>query len=993
RPSPSTAVCTTWGSGHFRTFDKKNYYINLNCTYELASDCMDFIKRFSIRFRRKGVHIELIDMRIFSTSITVQNGNISVNEEKYVLRKFYRRSCMIKHSELLIVLFLQIQLGCLHRNTTCGLCGDYNGYPDHNEMFGEGNLTFRFLHQMSTLLKAVAPLCNIENNIYQLQCQQDLFLCSVRGDRNCACNTLSEYSRQCSRTLQKVENWRNHTFCRSVACPGNMVYMECGSPCPASCSNPQFTCDSYCTYGCFCPSGTVLDDISSQVRCIPRSHCPCVLNGETFAAGEDKELPCSKCTCMMGQWKCKDLFCPGRCSVEGGSHVNTFDSKMYRFHGACTYVLVKVSFHLLHPVICGSQASHCEFLWFFIFIHSLIVFLFSDGIRIYRESSTHLQVHTNFGLQIQIQFCSPFQVHVYVDQTFCHTTHGLCGNFNGDSNDDFMSSMAISEATASLFADSWKVMANCRHSCDEDYEPCSLSELKYVFARTHCSILMNRFSIFRRCHHVVNPRDYYERCKYETCNYEKVNDFMCNSLGSYARACLLKGVILNGWREQVEGCSIHCFQNQIFSYNSRACHRTCVSLSHPDLECNSTDIPVDGCNCLENLYLDYDEKCVPEAECSCFLPNATAVLPHHQISLNGRICTCENGKLQCKDQIPEGRKDLFNSQCDGQEDNSGVACAPTCQTLATESQCVTTKCVPGCICPKEMVSDGHNGCVHANKCPCEFSGVSYQHQQQVEQNCQKCICLSGKWNCSTDGMCPSTCVVHGEGHITTFDGKYYGFDGNCEYTLVQHSVCGLCGNLNGNLGDEFRTRTNSIVSSTTDFGNSWKEDCLCADVEEHVHLCDKNPFRVAWARKTCSIIKSPVFKECHSMVNHNLFYENCVQDACGCELVGDCECLCEAVAVYAKICLDKGICIDWRKPDFCPVYCDYFNIHEQRNNRYEYIYKIKGDWHYQPCLCPWNLRSIENNMEGNSTVIATVSCSSSCLKWDKQVLFRLEGCD
>uniref|UniRef100_A0A4W3HLN8 Mucin-6-like n=1 Tax=Callorhinchus milii TaxID=7868 RepID=A0A4W3HLN8_CALMI len=46
------------------------------------------------------------------------------------------------------------------------------------------------------------------------------------------------------------------------------------------------------------------------------------------------------------------------------------------------------------------------------------------------------------------------------------------------------------------------------------------------------------------------------------------------------------------------------------------------------------------------------------------------------------------------------------------------------------------------------------------------------------------------------------------------------------------------------------------------------------------------------------------------------------------------------------------------------VYCDYFNIHEQRNNRYEYIYKIKGDWHYQPCLCPWNLRSIENNMEG-----------------------------
>lgn len=47
------------------------------------------------------------------------------------------------------------------------------------------------------------------------------------------------------------------------------------------------------------------------------------------------------------------------------------------------------------------------------------------------------------------------------------------------------------------------------------------------------------------------------------------------------------------------------------------------------------------------------------------------------------------------------------------------------------------------------------------------------------------ICFRGKWECTGDAKCPSTCVIHGEGHVTTFDGKQYVFDGSCEYTLVQ----------------------------------------------------------------------------------------------------------------------------------------------------------------------------------------------------------------
>lgn len=38
-------------------------------------------------------------------------------------------------------------------------------------------------------------------------------------------------------------------------CPANQVYQECGEVCTKTCSNPQHSCSSLCTFGCFCPHG------------------------------------------------------------------------------------------------------------------------------------------------------------------------------------------------------------------------------------------------------------------------------------------------------------------------------------------------------------------------------------------------------------------------------------------------------------------------------------------------------------------------------------------------------------------------------------------------------------------------------------------------------------------------------------------------------------------------------------------------------------------
>lgn len=53
---------------------------------------------------------------------------------------------------------------------------------------------------------------------------------------------------------------------------------------------------------------------------------------------------------------------------------------------------------------------------------------------------------------------------------------GLCGNFNGDTTDDFTTSMGMAEGTASLFVDSWRA-GNCPAALERETDPCSMSQL------------------------------------------------------------------------------------------------------------------------------------------------------------------------------------------------------------------------------------------------------------------------------------------------------------------------------------------------------------------------------------------------------------------------------------------------------------------------------------------------------------------------------------
>ncbi|XP_015417889.1 PREDICTED: mucin-6 [Myotis davidii] len=1026
-PAPSTAPgrgwCSTWGTGHFSTFDGHMYDFEGTCNYIFAAICKDASSpTFSVQLRRgPGGDISRVIVELGASVVTVQQGAISIKDVGSVRdqghgwgvgRGFRGRgngqgegSCcnglqitpfgqsvrlVAKQLELELVVMwgpgahLMVLVEDRHMGRMCGLCGNFDGEKT-NEFLNEDG-THLEPHKYAALQKLDDPneICTHE---------------AIPGPR----------------VLQAEHVWpRVHTALGQ--CPANQVYQECGEACVKTCSNPQHSCARFCTFGCFCP--------------------------------------------------------------EGGSFVTTFDARPYRFHGTCTYTLLQ-SPQLpdggsLMAAYDKSGYSHSETsLVALIYVSSQDKIVISQdelvtnhgdtkwlpyktgNITVFKQTSTHLQMATTFGLELVVQLQPVFQAYVTVGPQFRGQTRGLCGNFNGDTTDDFTTSME-------------------------------------VCAETHCAVLVNKGTVFERCHAVVNPKPFYRVGGARTWPGglrgrapwgQGVDGFphICAALGDYAHTCASRGILLWGWRSSVDNCTVPCTGNQTYSYDSRACGRTCFSLSDRAAECHPSAVPVEGCNTHKLILAG--QSTVVEGVIWCLLFQWAAELPWAAVDAPGYVVQ-RSGALDCEEPWPPlspphqppslqppARPPRHSSPAASPQGTSLGPCAPTCQMLATGTPCVPTKCEPGCVCAEGLYENASGQCVPPEECPCEFAGVSYPRGAELHTDCKACTCSRGKWVCQQSAHCSSTCTLYGEGHVVTFDGQRFVFEGSCEYILAtdgcgtndsrptfkiltenvvcgksgvtcsrairmflgglsivladrnytvsgtdpqvhfrvragslhlvldvtigssynltliwnkhmtvsikisrasQDALCGLCGNYNGNMKDDFETRSKYVASSELEFVNSWKESPLCGDARLALDPCSLTAFRRAWAERKCSIINSQTFAACHSLggcaagVYRLPYYEACVRDTCGCDTGGDCECLCDAVAAYAKACLDKGVCVDWRAPDFCPIYCDFYNSHTRAGDgQYQHTPETNCTWHYRPCLCPQQLQSLpDTNIEG-----------------------------
>ncbi|XP_054828890.1 mucin-5B-like isoform X1 [Eublepharis macularius] len=363
------------------------------------------------------------------------------------------------------------------------------------------------------------------------------------------------------------------------------------------------------------------------------------------------------------------------------------------------------------------------------------------------------------------------------------------------------------------------------------------------------------------------------------------------------------------------------------------CQKSCQTL---DMQCYSTQC-MSGCMCPTGLVSDGKGKCIAMEECPC-IHNDVTYNPGEKIKVDCNTCVCKDRMWKCTKDKCLGTCAVYGDGHYITFDDKRYNFNGKCEYTLVQDHCGQNNFTQGTF---RIITEN---------IPCGSTGTTCSKSIKVFLENYELILSEEQSKVITRG---------GGGDELPYRIRYMGI-----YLVIETinrmiilwdkktsifikispdfkgQVCGLCGNYDGNGINDFTTRSQSIVGDVLEFGNSWKVSPTCPDAKCIKDPCSKNPYRKSWSQKQCSIINSKVFAACHSQVEPTKYYESCVTDACACDTGGDCECFCTAVAAYAQACSEFGVCVSWRTPSVCPMFCDYYNAERE------------CDWHYKPCGAP-----------------------------------------
>ncbi|XP_075712901.1 otogelin-like protein [Rhinoderma darwinii] len=728
-----------------------------------------------------------------------------------------------------------------HKGKPCGLCGNFNGnWSDdliiqHTEETTEDIALFanswyiqipdepicvptvseypnpcsqESVHEAmflkcQVLLQFPFVSCHetIDPYSYIASCMNDL---CIQDDEETYCRAVMEYARACSHSGFPIRDWRDDFPACTEKCENNFVHRDCISCCPPTCTYEMECLGSnlHCLDGCYCPDGLILNNGS----CVSVTSCPCIYHGSAYPAGSKIEQECSMCICIGGVWNCTEHECPAECSVVGDSHFTTFDGRYFTFLGLCQYILVKGigkdKFTItLQKSSCEQHSDHTC-------IQSITLVLDEDinkqvtilrngdiqfgtnqglmlngDIEVRNLSSMFVQLKTKFGIRIQFAKGGD-RLYIQASSSWKRRTLGLCGTFNGNLRDDFLSPAGMIEGTPQLHANAWKISSACLTPVNIPVvDPCD-TNLQNVGYATHCDVINQE--LFAPCHSYVSPGLYYQLCRFDACKCG--SNCLCNALAHYAYICNKHGVSIN-FRSQVSFCGVICRYGMTYHQCSSYCRRSCSSLSLGEV---CTDECIEGCNCPDGKYFDESLNfCVPITSCRCYY-KGRIYHPGEVILRQSGSCQCLNGTMRCTETsttitghtCPEGK---IYFDCRNPVlglPSAGVNCEVTCANLAMNFTCVPSPlCASGCICPPGMAE--HKGkCYVPGSCPCTWKDWEYLSGEVISTPCYTCVCKRGIFNC-TSYPCPSVCTVYGDRHYYTFDGLEYDYVSDCQAYLVK----------------------------------------------------------------------------------------------------------------------------------------------------------------------------------------------------------------
>ncbi|KAK7886668.1 hypothetical protein WMY93_026289 [Mugilogobius chulae] len=708
-----------------------------------------------------------------------------------------------------------------------------------------------------------------------------------------------------------------------------------------------------CTYeGRYVPRGKSFwadQNCQKWCRCDPKS-------GKMLC----KNRGCRKgeqCQLVDGVRKCEAVSVK-TCQAIGDPHYKTFDGRRYNFQGTCVYQLaalcsndpelvpfevnvqndnrgaytklVEVKIFSMSIVITRTHKGRimvslepCQkiymFLHFYCIFQILNTFVFQvnnelvnlpislqdEEVNVYK-SGWYAVVQTNFGLKVIFDWESA--VFVTLPSEYMGEVCGLCGNYNGEAQDDLIPKNSDSPVKPDDFGASWRVakIPGCVEECKGMCPDCDINEMVQYEKKDFCGIIKDPRGPFRECHAKVNPDDYFEDCAYDVCLYKGRKTVLCQAITAYTSACQEAGAKVYSWRTS-QFCGMKCPVNSHYEVCAVACPDTCQSMTPPQ---GCKEFCREDCTCDEGHILSGD-SCVPFSECGCV---------HEERYYHIGQVFYPNG--QCEEECKCGQ--------DG------------------EVECKKFSCGPNEVC---MIANGVQKCHPVGNGICQASGDPHYTSFDGRRFDFQGTCtytLSQTYDLEGTHLMPFSVQVENvewnvNSHVPDLQGRTRyiietDFGLRVSYDLIHHVVvtvpgnyrnklCGLCGNFNDNPKDDFQLPNKQLTDNVNFFGKSWKvtiPNVVCSNGCEGNNCpnCD-SAHKAVFSKPTyCGIMTAPKgpFAECHSKLDPRPYFDDCVFDVCASN--GEGNVLCDSVAAYAFNCHMAGVEVkSWRSPSFCPMKC------------------------------------------------------------------------
>ncbi|XP_072179198.1 mucin-2-like [Diadema setosum] len=355
-------------------------------------------------------------------------------------------------------------------------------------------------------------------------------------------------------------------YCEEVPCREcnyGQVVSRC--VCPRTCRNiHSLVCgDDDCEEGCQCPEGQVLDEWNE--RCVAPKNCPCVMDGTPYAVGVIRKYGSDLCICRAGSsWECASTVDEGSCWAYGISSFITFDNNVFNYDGSCSYMMAtdgcspntnRTFSVMIESIDCAEGGAFCTKSVHIEFVDITIDLIrgADPKVRPPEACACVQDIGGRYTLVqhegVAVQWDGRNMVIVTLKDEYMGRVCGLCGDFDGRSDDDFTKQQGDSTRDVNEFVESWATR-ECLPS--SDMTPACVSEVeekRRPWAEVMCKTILE--GPFVECHQFVNPSRYYEHCVSDSIKCYRGSDCecLCDALAAYAQKCIEKGVCVN-WRTE-----------------------------------------------------------------------------------------------------------------------------------------------------------------------------------------------------------------------------------------------------------------------------------------------------------------------------------------------------------------------------------------------------------------------------------------------------------